>query len=136
MKRKIGIGIVACKFNYEITAVMLERAEAHARKMGAVIAEVAFVPGVFDSPLAVKRLLRKKSVDAVVVLGAVIKGETKHDELIALAAANAVVELSLKFNKPVALGVIGPGATWEQAEARAGEYAERSIDAALKMVVK
>ncbi len=113
---------------------MLEYALAAARKKGAEVKRVVQVPGVFDSPLAVKKLLSGKDVDAVVVIGAVVKGETMHDEVITNAASNAFVALSLQYGKPVALGVIGPGANWRQAKAREREYAERSVDAAIKMV--
>ncbi len=135
MARKIRLGIVVCEFNWEITRPMLARALGHAAKIGAEVAEVAKVPGVFESPLAVKRMLRKKSVDAVVVLGAVVKGGTRHDELIARTSARAYTVLSLEFGKPVGLGVIGPGASWKQAKSRSMEYAERSVSAAVKMAV-
>ncbi|MCG2827382.1 MAG: 6,7-dimethyl-8-ribityllumazine synthase, partial [Thermoplasmatales archaeon] len=70
------IGIVVSEFNFDITMMMLERAKEHARFLGANVEKVVNVPGVFDMPLAVKKLLEKKEIDGVVTLGAVIEGET------------------------------------------------------------
>jgi len=67
------------------------------------------VPGVFDMPLVIDTLLQKKDIDAVVTLGAIIKGQTKHDELIANVVAARISKLSIKYQKPVSLGISGPG---------------------------
>jgi 6,7-dimethyl-8-ribityllumazine synthase len=88
---------------------MAERARRHLEFLGAEVARVVHVPGVFDMPLAVKKLLRHKDIDGVVMIGSVIKGDTNHDELIASATAGAAVDLALEFDKPVGLGVTGPG---------------------------
>ncbi|HII65628.1 TPA: 6,7-dimethyl-8-ribityllumazine synthase, partial [Candidatus Woesearchaeota archaeon] len=85
------------------------------------------------TPYAVQLMLRKKGVDAVAVIGAVVKGETDHDVLITTVAAERLAVLSLKFGKPVALGIIGPNATERQAQARAEEYAERAVRTALAL---
>src|SRR5260370_42401572 len=88
---------------------MLERARGHAEFLGAEVTHVVHVPGAFDRPLAAKRLLKRKDVDGVGLLGAVIKGDTKHDELIAGAAAKAAGDVAHQTDKPVALGPSGPG---------------------------
>lgn len=64
------------------------------------------VPGSFEIPLAVKRLLKTKKYAAVICLGAIIKGETNHDEIIATAVADALMKLGLAFETPIMLGVI------------------------------
>jgi len=89
---------------------------------------------VFDMPLVIDTLLQKKEVDAVVTLGAVIKGQTKHDELITNVTARALMELSIKHKKPVTLGITGPSMTDKQAEARIRPVAERAVDAVEKIV--
>ncbi|MDE1851113.1 MAG: 6,7-dimethyl-8-ribityllumazine synthase [Candidatus Micrarchaeota archaeon] len=129
----VSIAIVQSKFNHEITDEMLEHARAHAKKLGLrVVAEVA-VPGAFDMPIVIKRLLKKKDVDGVATLGAIIKGKTKHDELIANQLSHAIMMLSLQYEKPVGLGVMGPGITWKQAEERIKQYSEQSVEAVLKL---
>ena len=128
------IAIVVSEFNREITFKMLERARNHADKLGAKVSYVLYVPGTFDMPLAVERLLIKKNVDAVVTLGAVIKGDTRHDDIVAENAARLMADLSLKHGKPVALGVTGPGMTVEQARERAELVPVRAVNAAVSMV--
>ncbi|ALU11614.1 6,7-dimethyl-8-ribityllumazine synthase [Ignicoccus islandicus DSM 13165] len=127
------IGIVVAEFNYDITYMMKEKAVSHAQFLG-VDFEVVYVPGVFETPLATKVLLERDDIDAVAVIGAVIKGETDHDQVVAHQAARKLLDLSLEYNKPVALGIIGPNATREQATERIEEYARRAVEAAVKMV--
>jgi len=127
----VSIAIVRSEFNREITDRMLKYAHAHARKLGIKIAAEATVPGAFDMPIIVKKMLERKDVDGVATIGAIIKGQTKHDELIAYQVAHALTELSLKYEKPVGLGVMGPGINWKQAQDRAAQYAEQSVEAVL-----
>ena len=127
------IGIVASEFNYDITYLMTKKAQEHAELLG-VKTEMVKVPGVFDTPFAVKRMLSKRDIDAVAVIGAVIKGETKHDDLVVNQAVRKLIDLSQEFNKPVTLGVIGPGATHDQAVARLEEYSSRAVESAVKLL--
>ncbi len=131
-----NIGIVVSEFNYDITSKMLERAKEHAEFLGARVVEVVNAPGAFDMPLVVEKLLKKKSVDAVVTLGAVVEGETKHDEVVMGQLARKLVDLSLEYGKPVALGVSGPGQTRAQAMARIDSYAKRAVESAVKLARK
>lgn len=103
------IALVVSDFNFDVTSIMAERARRHLEFLGAEVGRVVHVPGVFDMPLAVKKLLKRKDIDGVVMIGSVIKGDTNHDELIAGATAGAAVDLALEFDKPVGLGVTGPG---------------------------
>ena len=91
------------------------------------------VPGIFDMPLIIDKLLQKKNVDGVVTLGAVIKGKTKHDEVIANSTANRISELSIKYQKPVSLGISGPGMAERQAYARIRPVAERAVEAVSRL---
>jgi 6,7-dimethyl-8-ribityllumazine synthase len=128
-----SIAIVRSEFNSEITSKMLKIARVHAKRLGLkVVAEIT-VPGAFDMPLAISKMLKRKDVDGVAAIGAVIKGQTKHDELISYQLANAIVGLSLKYEKPVGLGVMGPGITWKQAQARINQYAKQSVEAVQRM---
>lgn len=115
---------------------MLERARNHADKIGAKVNYVFYVPGTFDVPLAIEQLLKKKNVDAVVTLGAVIKGDTRHDDIVAENAARLIADLSLKHGKPVALGITGPGMTVNQAIERADPVPVRAVEAAINMVAR
>ena len=97
------------------------------------ITHTCHVPGAYDMPIIVDALLQRKDVDAVVTLGAIIKGQTKHDEVISHAAAKTLTELSIKYQKPVSLGISGPGMQERHAYARIRPVAERAVEAVLKI---
>ena len=127
------LGMVVSEFNFDITSMMMERAKAEAKFLDVEITETIYVPGVFDMPLAIKKLLMKKDIDAVITLGAVIEGETEHDEVVVAHASRKIADLALEFNKPVSLGITGPGMTRLQAESRI-EKGRDAVDAAVKML--
>ena len=117
----IKLGFVVAEFNRDITYMMEIEAREHARFLGAEVTETFYVPGAYDMPLAIKKLLNEGNVDAVVTIGCVIEGATQHDEI------------SLEYNKPVALGISGPGMTRMEATERI-DYAKRAVESAVKMV--
>ena len=129
-----SIAIVVSDFNDEITGRMLAQALEEAKAAGAHVAKVVHVPGAFDMPLVVAELLERGDVQAVATLGAVIKGDTHHDDAVVQACAHALARSSIHYKKPVSLGIIGPGATHAQATARADEYARRAVRAALRLI--
>jgi len=128
----VRVAIVAAEFNREVVDRMVERALARARDRGLRVTSVLRVPGSFEIPLAVQRVLERADVDGAVALGAVIKGETLHDEVIVNAVAKALQDVVLRTGKPVGLGITGPGMTDEQALARI-DAADRAVDAVLAM---
>ncbi|VVB54121.1 6,7-dimethyl-8-ribityllumazine synthase [uncultured archaeon] len=125
------LGIVASEFNYDITNAMVELAKEHAAFLGCPVTHIVKVPGAYDIPLAVKKLMEQDDVDAVVTLGAVIEGQTEHDEIVIQHASRKIIDLSLQYNKPAALGITGPGMTRLQAHSRI-DYAKRAVEAAVK----
>ncbi|MCX6769763.1 MAG: 6,7-dimethyl-8-ribityllumazine synthase [Candidatus Micrarchaeota archaeon] len=132
-KGKVRLGIVVSHFNVEMTSQMVSEAVRLAKLKGANVAHILEVPGAFEIPFAADRLLSRKDVDAVATIGAVIKGDTKHDEAITCAICSKLLEISISRKKPIGLGIIGPGATYAKAKARTKEYARRSVEAALWM---
>ncbi|HXG73335.1 MAG TPA: 6,7-dimethyl-8-ribityllumazine synthase [Candidatus Nitrosotenuis sp.] len=129
----MNIAIVTAEFNEEITSRMLQVALEKAKALKLDVKYSCKVPGAYDMPIIVDALLQKKDVDGVVTLGAIIKGQTKHDETIANATARALTELSIKYQKPVSLGISGPGMQQRQAHARIRPVAERAVEAVLKI---
>lgn len=129
------IGIVVSEFNFDITQMMLERAREHAKFLGLEVAKVLTVPGVFDMPLVVKKLLEDRAIDGVVTLGAVIEGETEHDELVIQHTVRKIVDLSVQYDKPVGLGITGPGMSRLQAEKRI-DRAKAAVEAVAKLYNK
>jgi 6,7-dimethyl-8-ribityllumazine synthase len=130
---KVRIGVVVSEFNREITFAMLDNAKKQAKKMDAIISYVCYVPGSYDMPIMVQELLKKKDVDAAVTLGAVIKGETTHDEIVAENAARLIADLSVKHSKPVALGITGPNMTFEEAKDRSEIVPIRAVISAVNL---
>jgi 6,7-dimethyl-8-ribityllumazine synthase len=129
----LKIAIVVSEFNQEVTSRMLLVAQEKAENLKLKIIYICKVPGAYDMPIIVDSLLQKKNVDGVVTLGAIIKGQTKHDEIIAQTTASALTELSLKYKKPVSLGITGPGMHERHAHARIRPVAERAIEAIVKI---
>jgi len=128
------LGIVISDFNKEITSKMEKTADKHAASLGAEIIKKIHVPGAFEIPFAAKKLFEDKNLDAIVVLGVIIQGETDHDIIIVNTISPKLLELSLENNKPLGFGIIGPKVTRQQAENRAKKYAERAIKTALEMI--
>jgi 6,7-dimethyl-8-ribityllumazine synthase len=127
------IGLVAAEFNFEVTSLMIQRAKAEAEFLGVEIAKEILVPGVFEIPMATKKLLEMDNIDAVITLGAVITGETKHDEVVVAQASRKIMDLGLEYGKPVGFGVNGPGMTELQALDRI-EKGRDVVDAVVKML--
>ena len=110
---KYNIGAVVAEFNYDITQMMLGLAKEEAKSRNCEITQVVTVPGVIP-------------------LGAVIEGATDHDQIVAQHASRKIADLSLEYEKPVALGISGPGMTRLDAHKRV-DYGKRAVEAAIKM---
>jgi 6,7-dimethyl-8-ribityllumazine synthase len=99
------LGIVASRFNEEIAGKLLERARAEARKLNAQCTEVS-VPGALEIPLALQWMAQSGRYDALVALGAVIRGDTYHFDVVANESARGVMDVMLEFGVPVANGIL------------------------------
>lgn len=129
----LKLGFVVSEFHRDITYQMEILGREHAAFLGATVYRTLYTPGTFDMPLAVKQLLNDREIDAVVTLGCVIEGATEHDEVIASQLTRKIMDLALEYDKPVTLGVAGPGMTRLEAQERV-DYAKRAVEAAVKMV--
>lgn len=114
----VAIGLVVAEFYEELTGEMERRARENADERDAEVVETVRVPGVYDAPLAADRLARRDGIDAVVVLGAVVTGDTDHDQVVAHAAADKLADVSLDRDCPVAFGVTGPDMSSAEAHER------------------
>ena len=130
----LKIGIVASRFNRLITDSLVSGAIDSLKRHGVSDADIvlSWVPGAFEIPFAAKSLL--SSVDAVITLGAVIKGATPHFDFVCSQCANGVQKLSLDSGIPVIFGVLTTD-TIEQAIERAGTKAgNKGSDAAVSAI--
>jgi 6,7-dimethyl-8-ribityllumazine synthase len=129
-------GIVVSRFNDFISKRLVEGAVDTLLRHGAKDNEIetVWVPGSFEIPLVASRLARSKKFDAVICLGAVIKGATPHFEYVASEAAKGVAKVSLDTGMPVIFGVI-TAENLEQAIERAGtKDGNKGRDAALSAI--
>ncbi len=131
MAGKMKIGIVCSEYNFDITQMMLERAKEHAKFLDVEVVRVIMTPGVYDIPLAVKTLVKDKTIDGVVTIGAVIEGETEHDQIVIGQAARKITDLAVEYEKPIGLGISGPGMSRLQAEDRI-ERAKDAVESVVK----
>jgi 6,7-dimethyl-8-ribityllumazine synthase len=105
---KFKVGIAVARWNSHITQNLLSGCkkaleESELLKKNVIVAEV---PGSFELPFAAQELIKKHRVDGVICLGALIKGETMHFEYIASAVSSGIMNVQLKFGKPVIFGVL------------------------------
>ncbi|ODV49160.1 6,7-dimethyl-8-ribityllumazine synthase [Methanohalophilus euhalobius] len=129
----IRLGFVVAEFNRDLTYQMELLGIEHAKFLGAEVTDTVLVPGVYDMPLAIKKLCEKDDIDAVVTIGSVIEGATGHDEIVVQHASRKITDLSLEYNKPVTLGIAGPGMSRMEAHQRV-DYAKRAVEAAVKLI--
>lgn len=126
------LGIVKADYNQAITDKMLEEAKEKAGELGIELKKVLNVPGAYDTPLAADRLARKDEIDAVVVIGAIVEGDTDHDKIIGHTAAEKLSDVSLERDTPVLMAITGPGMTAEEAKDRT-HYAAGAVESARNM---
>jgi 6,7-dimethyl-8-ribityllumazine synthase len=126
------IAIVVARFHRAVTSRLVDGALAglHARGVDPDAIDVAWVPGAFEVPLVAKRFASTHAYDAVICLGAVVRGETAHFDLVAGEAARGAAEVARETGIPVIFEVLATD-TLEQAEARAGgAHGNKGWDAA------
>ena len=124
------LGIVASRFNDAIAAKLLERAQAEAKKLDAQCSVVS-VPGALEIPIALQWLAQTGRFDALVALGAVIRGDTYHFEVVANESARGISEVALECGLPIANGILTTNDE-AQAEARLDKGAE-AVRVAIEM---
>ena len=116
------IGIVASRFNEEICGKLLDGARAEAQKLKAEVSVIS-VPGALEIPLALQWMAQSGRFDALVALGAVIRGDTYHFEIVANESARGLMDVMLECGMPVANGILTTDDE-KQAQARLDKGAE------------
>lgn len=132
----LKFGIVAARFNEFITSKLVGGALDALTRHGALESdvEIAWVPGAFEIPLVAQRLAESKRYDAVICLGAVIRGATPHFDYVSAEVSKGVAHVGLETRTPVIFGVLTTD-TIEQAIERAGTKAgNKGFDAAMTAI--
>ena len=128
------IAIVCGSFHKDEIERMLEYAKDQASKDSLTITEIVWVPGAMEVPLAIDRLLEDEEINGVACLGIIEKGKTQHGLAMGQAVIKSIIELQLVHEKPVGLGIIGPGAEPEHIEPRLEPHARSAVSAISSML--
>ncbi|MDR7392326.1 MAG: 6,7-dimethyl-8-ribityllumazine synthase [Armatimonadota bacterium] len=132
--RGLRVGVVASRFNEATTRLLVEGALDGLRRCGVEEVDVAWVPGAFEIPLVAARLARCGRYDAVVCVGAVVRGQTPHFEYVAGHSAAGIARAALDSGVPVLYGVVTADDPQQAAERAGGKAGNRGRDAALAAV--
>ncbi len=121
VQKNVKFGIVVSEFNKNITDRLLEGAKTAFKQEDIDTSEIKiiYVPGSFEIPIAAQKLAQSEPVEAIICLGAIIKGETDHYHYISNSTSIALAELNLKLNIPVTFGILTTD-TVKQAFERSG----------------
>jgi 6,7-dimethyl-8-ribityllumazine synthase len=128
--------IVVAEWNTDVTGALYKGAYDTLLANGVLESNIVSiqVPGSFELSLGAQKLAEKSDIDAVICLGCVIQGETRHFDFICQAVADGITNVSLKYNKPVIFGVLTPN-TQEQAMDRAGgKHGNKGDEAAITAI--
>ncbi len=129
----IRIHLVAGYIHRDICEEMVRHASAIASELDSVIEEVTWIPGSLEAPLAVKKIIESKRPDAVVVFGVQEQGQTRHGDVIAHQVTGKLLDLQLAYLMPMAVAIIGPGASLEHAAGKAAYTSQKALRAAVHM---
>lgn len=137
--KKARIGIVVSEWNKEVTSAMLEGAvdlllNCSIKRNNI---KVDWVPGSFELPLGAQFLLDDEKVDAVICIGCIIQGETRHFEFISQAVAQSIAQVGIKYNAPVVFGVLTTNTIQQAIDRSGGKHGNKGIEAgytAVKML--
>ena len=129
-----NIAIVCGSFHKKEIKRMLAYAENQAAIENMKVSEIVWVPGAMEVPLALSRLISRNDIHGAACLGIIEKGSTKHGLAMGQAVIKSIIELQLKHNKPIGLGIIGPGAEEEHIEPRLEPHARAAVSAISSML--
>lgn len=129
-------GIVVSEWNAEVTEALFEGAYDTLIKHGAGKENISktYVPGSFELSLGSQWLAERTDIDAVIALGCVIQGETKHFDFICEAVAKGITDVSLKYNKPVIFGVLTPNSMQQALDRSGGKHGNKGDEAAITAI--
>jgi 6,7-dimethyl-8-ribityllumazine synthase len=128
------VAIVVARFNHDITKALLDGAERALEQHGVADVRVVWVPGAFELPLVAKRYAASEAVDAVICLGAVIRGDTAHFDFVAGAAMEGILRASLDTEIPVVFGVLTTDTLQQAYDRVGGTEGHKGEEAALTAV--
>ena len=129
-----SIAIVAGSYHKDKVEKMVEIVRSLSLENNLLIEETCWVPGSMEIPLQIKRILLRESIEGVVVLGIIEKGETDHGLVMGQAVTKSIIDLQLLSMKPIGFGIIGPGAEEGQIDKRIETHAKQAVLAVTDML--
>ncbi|PKQ70256.1 6,7-dimethyl-8-ribityllumazine synthase [Raineya orbicola] len=129
-------GIVVAEWNSEVTEALLSGATKTLQNYGAKTENIVIkrVAGSFELPLASQWLAQRADIDAVIAIGCIIQGETRHFDFIAQAVAEGIMQVGLKHNKPVIFGVLTTNNLEQALERAGGKHGNKGEEAAITAI--
>jgi len=129
-------GIVVAEWNYEVTNALKEGALKTLLQNGALQENILIkhVPGSFELTLGAQYLAEYGEVDAIICLGCVIQGETRHFDFICDAVAKGITDLNIKYNKPFIFGVLTPENQQQALDRAGGKHGNKGDEAAVTAI--
>jgi len=128
------IAIVCGSFHKSEVERMLAWACEEAEGLDLEVSEVVWVPGAMEVPLALDRLLSQVEIEGAACLGIIEKGSTQHGLAMGQAVVKSIIDLQLAHDKPIGLGIIGPGAEPQHIEPRLEPHARAAVSAVSSML--
>ncbi|HAR20123.1 MAG TPA: 6,7-dimethyl-8-ribityllumazine synthase [Cytophagales bacterium] len=128
------IAILTAKWNWEITGKLMEGAEEYLNSCGDIEIVKHFVPGAYELTIGAQKLAQQASIDAVVTLGCVIKGDTFHFDYICQAVAQGISNVGLKYDKPIIFGVLTTNTIQQAIDRAGGVHGNKGAEAAATAV--
>jgi 6,7-dimethyl-8-ribityllumazine synthase len=132
----VKTGIIVSEWNEEITTSMYNGCKKTLTDLGIKKKNMLkmMVPGSYELPAAAKLLIESKKMDAIICLGCVIQGETRHFEFISQAVANGIMELNIRYSTPVIFGVLTTNDLVQARERAGGKHGNKGIEAAVAAI--
>jgi len=132
----MSFGIIVAEWNPDITLSLCQAAldtfKKHDVRKGDI--SIVYAPGSFELPIIAQWMAKKKCFDAIICLGCIIQGETKHFDFIADSVANGIQEVSFKYDTPVIFGVLTPNNIQQAKDRAGGKYGNKGEDAAIAAI--
>ncbi len=134
--KKMRFGVVMAEWNIEVTAALKNGAVETLKKHGAKESNIVvkYVPGTFELPLGGQYFAEMENVDAVILLGCVIQGETRHFDYICEAVSQGTKDLNLKYNKPFIFGVLTTDNQQQALDRAGGKHGNKGDEAAVTAI--
>ncbi len=132
----VNIGVITAEWNNEITYALRDACIQTLKEHGCTDKDIisAQVPGAFELPSGAKFLLANHKFDAIICIGCVIKGETKHDEYICNAVAGGIMTLAVSSGIPIVFGVLTPNDQQQALDRAGGKYGNKGVEAAMTAI--